>query len=235
MDAPFPTAMMPDIQRFFADVHPRLRPARVVYAEVFATELFFPLQRKRELARMLDVAGQPVTVMEIGADKGGGLYHWCMLPSVRNVIACEIRGTPYMHEFERAFPDIDFYWVQTSSYAVQNVERVAAWLKARQLLLDVLFIDGDKTGMLKDFTAYKPLMQPRGVMFLHDVRDSGGPREAWAALSQSYRTEHIVDESEYVELRAHTDACADGRPLTPWEQWLLHWKGKSCTVGVVHP
>src|SRR5688572_14395248 len=122
MDAPFPAEMMASIERFFKEVHPTLSWGQDVYPEVFETELFFPLQRQRELARMMQVArtvgghtcptcggdgqetfiklpedprpkgttqrcsqckgfgkvgGGPTTVMEIGADKGGGLYHWC--------------------------------------------------------------------------------------------------------------------------------------------------------------
>jgi hypothetical protein len=266
MDAPFPDAMMPDIAKFFREVHPTLKPGRGVYDEVFRTELFFPLQRKRELAKMLEVArgtgepcaqcggdgGNPVNdatcsacigtghfgprvVMEIGADKGGGLYHWCMMPSVRTVIASEIRGTPYMHLFEEAFPDIQFYWVQSSSYNATNVYRVLQFLGKRKL--DVLFIDGDKAGMLRDFEAYHRMVDPAGVIFMHDVRDAGGPREAFATVKRrGFRTEHVVDVSEYEELEAARQYHVSYLPeLTSWQQWLLHWKGRSCTVGVVYP
>ena len=53
---------------------------------------------------MLAIANKysPTTIYEIGADKGGGLYHWCMsCPTVKHVIACEIRGLPYKELFEK--------------------------------------------------------------------------------------------------------------------------------------
>lgn len=265
-DAPFPPDMMPCIQQFFRDIHPRLRPGQGVYDEVFATELFFPLQRKREMAAMLAACARvgppckrcdgkgsyyeqsevgqhynhfkcetcaslgtrgPRTVMEIGADKGGSLYHWCMLPSVTHVIACEIRGTPYAAEFERAFPHIQFYWVPRGSVAA--AQDVFHWLQKDGLYLDVLFIDGDKIHMLKDFDAYRAMMSEGGVVFLHDIFDTGGPRDAWAELRRrGLKCSEIRDISEYKEL------AAEGRdPRTAWERWLLHWKGRSCGVGVV--
>lgn len=254
MDAPFPVGMMADIEKFFREVHPTLVPGRGVYDEVFATQHFFPLQRKREMARMLEIArrvstvecqmcdggkikffdpcgckntgrvGGPRTIMEIGADKGGGLYHWCQLPSIRNVIACEIRGTPYLSLFGEAFTRIKFQQLCDS----HNNPAIYHFLNRNgsRRPIDVLFIDGDKAKMLQDFEEYAPLVSKGGVVFMHDVRDNGGPREAFAEVKRrGYRTEHIVDESEYAELR---DA------KTPWEGWLLHWAGRSCTVGVVY-
>jgi hypothetical protein len=266
MDAPFPLAMMPDIEKFFREVHPTLKPGQDSYPEVFATELFFPLQRRRELEKMMQIARGtgpvcptcrgatmpmppsedadcktckgtcqgPVTVMEIGADKGGGLYHWCMcLPTVRNVIACEIRGTPYSELFCKAFltphfpysGDCRMTWLNQSSYDQVTTDRVKRELTYGPI--DVLFIDGDKLGFLKDFYAYLPLMrQPGGVVFLHDITDKykGGPGEAFQILKdRGFRAESIVDTTEVAD--------ADD---TPHGGWLKHWRGRSCGVGVIY-
>jgi hypothetical protein len=170
--------------------------------------------------------------MEIGADKGGGLYHWCMcLPTVRNVIACEIRGMPYRHEFDDAFGEkIDFLWEPDGSYLPKTVESVARFLSYDKAdKIDVLFIDGDKLGMLKDFEAYLPLMrQPGGVVFIHDIQDHEPYHQFKAIMERGYRTEVILDKSEYF------DKPFDWEPKTPWEQWLKHWRGRSCGVGVVY-
>ena len=56
MDAPFPAGMMPCIEQFFREVHPNLKPGQDMYPEVFDTTHFFPLQRQRELARMMQIA-----------------------------------------------------------------------------------------------------------------------------------------------------------------------------------
>lgn len=242
MDAPFPEGMLADIEKFFREVHPTLEPGKDMYDEVFATNHFFPLQRKRELTRMMQIARNvsPATVMEIGADKGGGLYHWCMcLPTVRNVIACEIRGTPYCDPFEAAFPNIDFLWLAESSQGdggprrTSTIDVVKMFLKQDSIpaprKIDVLFIDGDKLGMLKDFEAYLPMVrQPGGVVFIHDVQDHEPYHQFQGIVKRGYRTETIIDKSEYFGLPF------DFQPKTPWEGWLQHWRGRSCGVGVVY-
>jgi hypothetical protein len=287
-DAPFPTGMLPDIEKFFRETHPKLTPGQDWYPEVFATELFFPLQRPRELAEMIRVArkanssvcpncekwgpsskhiapcqrcqgtktvGGPVTVMEIGADKGGSLYHWCQcLPTVHNVIACEIRGTPYRHEFERAFPKIKFCWTLASK---TDHGEVLHWLKAKAKKIgaeiteqiggmtiadvnslparepiDVLFIDGDKLGMLKDFDAYLPLMRkPGGIVFMHDISDDH-PAEAFKALiRRGYKVDTIIDRSEGIDAASRADRGE--APRNTHDGWLMHWRGRSCGVGVI--
>lgn len=226
MDAPFPEKMVESIRRFLTNVHPTLPPGQDVYPEVFYSDLFYPLQRMRETEQMIQVARplSPRTVMEIGADKGGGLYHWCKcLPTVENVIACEIRGLPYDTDFQVAFPDLDFLWLPQSSYDRPTVEQVRRWLAKDGLVIDVLFIDGDKGGFHLDFDAYLPLMHPHGVVFLHDVTDPP-MSDVFARLRKRYRSNHIVDTSEV--------ATAVGN--TPYEGWLRHWQGRSCTVGVIY-
>ena len=104
MDAPFSVDMMPRITKFFETESSR-EPGQDIYEEVFKTDTFFPLQRKKELVKMLNVARgyNPKVIYEIGTCDGGGLYHWCKsVVGVERVIASEIRGTPYQHEFEKA-------------------------------------------------------------------------------------------------------------------------------------
>lgn len=234
-DAPFPKEMMPCIERFFREVHPTLKPGQNFYQEVFDTDLFFPLQRQRELASMIRLARtiEPKTVMEIGADKGGGLYHWCMcLPSVKNVIACEIRGTPYEHEFEKAFPNLNFFWCRDSQDSIdEDGEPMFQWLPGK---IDILFIDGDKTKMYEDYKLHRPVMNKGGLIFIHDIRDIG-PNLAWRKIqkeqperpeSADWDTCEILDVTDYEYIK-------DREPWTSHEQWLKHWRGRSCGVGVV--
>lgn len=269
MDAPFPAGMMPDIQKFFREVHPTLPPGRDWYPEVFATEYFFPLQRPRELAAMVRAARRagppcedcvpdrvgtaatgvpldmcrvdclrcggrgtagPVTVMEVGADKGGGLYHWCQcLPTVRNIIGCEVRGLPYAGEFGAAFPDLNFSWHPTGS--LNAVASVADTLAGNAI--DVLFIDGDKLGMWQDFQAYLPLLRrPGGVVFMHDVSDDHPAQAFKAVVRAGFRTDLIINRSEGLEAGVRADAGE--APLNNHDGWLMHWRGRSCGVGVVY-
>lgn len=231
MDAPFPEGLTKDIETFLTEVHPELKSNQDLYPEVFKTNLFYPLQRQEEMKQMMKLAKEvsPEVVYEIGADKGGGLYHWCQLDSVRKVIACEIRGTPYRELFERAFPFIDFLWIEDSSYAPETVREVNEWLEGDGI--DCLFIDGDKGQFRKDFDLYLPMMNPDGIVFMHDVQDSP-PRHAFESLKPSYITETIILKEDYIRL---AQQVAQGyRATTAHENWLLHWKGRSCGVGVIY-
>lgn len=253
MDAPFPTEMMPEIERFFREDHPknletkRQVPECLLYHRVFQSSLFFPLQRQTELYRMLEIANSlhPRTIMEIGADKGGGLYHWCMLDSVRSVIACEIRGLPYRHLFEQAFPHISFTWIDGSSYDPGNREKVRLSIALDPITphgkgIDVLFIDGDKTAFRTDFDTYYPLMSRPSVVFLHDINadapaDYDNPRTPRGAYESIFRNNYRC--SEFVDLTNTHEALDRARrgvvSASPHEGWLRFWKGRSCGVGIV--
>lgn len=237
MDAPFPTEMVPCIEQFLANDHSRLAGLDL-YPEVFHSDHFFPLQRMRETEAMIRIARDvsPQTVMEIGADKGGGLYHWCKcLPTVMRVIGCEVRGLPYASLFERAFPGINFCWMPCSSYEPITVQSVTGWMTQYTRWtpgIDVLFIDGDKGRFLEDFDAYLPLMSPHGIVFMHDIQDEA-PREAFLKVRErGYRCEAIIDTSEAEGAGVRH---LRGDPVTsPYEGWLRHWRGRSCGVGVIY-
>lgn len=232
MDEPFPSGMVECIEQFLAD--DGKRPSGLdVYDDVFSSPLFFPLQRQRELATMMRIARSksPKTVFEIGADKGGGIYHWVKcLPTVEQVIACEIRGTPYASAFDDAFPTVDFLWLDKSSYAAETVSRVDSWLRGD--LIDVLFIDGDKSHFLHDFYTYLPFMSPDGIVFMHDIQDEA-PFAAFLDSRTHPRVakwEMIVDVQDSAEAVAREQAGIP--PTSAHESWLRHWCGASCGVGV---
>lgn len=230
LDAPFPEGLVDDVASVLADDAARPRGLNY-YADVFNSDLFFPLQRQKELAWMMERARviQPVTVMEIGADKGGGLYHWIKcLPSVRNVIACEIRGTPYSAEFEKAFPEHFFLWMPHSS----RDPDIRVMIKRLVQSINCLFIDGDKGTFEEDFDFYLPLLSPDARVFMHDMQDDS-PRRAFDRVSarSGWRGEVFIDRSD-------ADAAVEREkkglpPDGPHEAWLRHWKGRSCGVGML--
>lgn len=237
MDAPFPTGMMTDIESFFKDIHPHLIPGLDVYPDVFQRPLFFPLQRQNEMWKMMRIAREilPTTVFEIGTDKGGSLYHWCMsLPTVRNVIACEIRGTPYEGEFRKAFPHIDFLFLPDSSYSDKSIILVKEFLYRHKTDISCLFIDGDKSHFVKDFLTYLPTMYDNGIVFMHDIQDANsGTRAAFEkVISKGYKHKRIIDTDE---VTLSLDREKNGFPCAnPHEGWLRYWRGRSCGVGVVY-
>lgn len=222
MDDSFPKGMVEEIEAFLAaDREPR---GKDVYDSVFASGLFFPLQRKRELAAMMRTARsiQPRVVMEIGSDKGGGFYHWVKcLPTVTHAICCEVRGAPYEAAFRRAFPDVCFLFLSGSSYGSDVVEKVAVWLDG--MAIDCLFIDGDKSHFLDDFHAYLPGMSCNGIVFMHDVVDKP-MRSAFMEASKGFKHDMIHDVSEVHDR---------GPDATAHDHWLTYWDERSCGVGVI--
>src|SRR5678815_225831 len=233
MDAPFPAEMMPCIEQFFKEVHSRLTPGQDVYPEVFETGYFFPLQRQREMAVMMREARKlnPRVVMEIGADKGGSLYHWCMcLPTVKYVIACEIRGTPYCWHFSSGFPNKVFTWIPGTSRPPK--EKVGLLIEPP---IDILFIDGDKSAFLEDFNTYLPLMRrPGGLGIMHDVQDRGAMRDAYQAAIRQVGAPHrvIIDRSEGEEAAERKRRGI--KPKNSYDGWLQHWEGSSCGYGLIY-
>lgn len=233
MSETFPSDMLDCISKFFREVHPKLTPGQDIYPEVFDTDLFFPLQRKTELAEMMREARKvrPRVAMEIGCDKGASLYHFCMClqPTIELVIGCEFKGTPYRNIFEDRFRTIDFLWRDRSSYHPDTVSSLELALGGEKI--DVLFIDGDKGAYDKDFAAYLPMMSKSGVVFLHDVCEDGGPRRTFDKLSNQYKTKIIHDISDFENLHPLKDG---EQPKNSYEGWLRHWYGRGCGVGVVY-
>ena len=246
MDAAFPPGLVEAWEHFFASESTRLR-GQDYYNDIFNDSLIFPLQRKNELAGMMKAARtiQPKTVMEIGADKGGGLYHWIKcLPTVENVIACEIRGTPYSEAFTRAFPKINFLWVNDSSYAESTLQEVRSWLylgKRYITNIDCLFIDGEKSHTNYDFALYRRLVSNEGLVFIHDIQDEyfstrqrlPGPGTFYREIcNRGYKHKEIID---YRDSQVAKNREIAGVPCkTAHEGWLRHWNSKSCGVGVLY-
>lgn len=231
MDDPLPSNLNEQLTKLFATESTRT-PGADFYQAVFDDPVIFPLQRPREMAKMIAKAREirPRIVYEIGADKAGGLYHWCKcLPSVERVIACEIRGVPYGSLFQEAFPALDFLWMAESSYAKGTVDYVRNWLHGERI--DVLFIDGDKSMFDVDFDVYLPLMNPNGIVFMHDINDRA-PTEAYEkVIARGYRHEEILDIQDSI---AAMERESDGIPTaTSHEGWLRHWRGQSCGVGCI--
>lgn len=232
MDDPFPDGMVEEIAAVLAQ-DGTVPAGQNLYPHVFYTKMFFPLQRMREAEQMFAKARSisPRVIMEIGADKGGSLYHWAKGFDPDMLIAAEVRGLPYDKVFSAAFPTTEFCWLPWSSYAPETVEFLKTWLGTR--LIDVLFIDGDKAQFYLDFESYLPLVRYGGLVFMHDVTDAA-PGKAFAQASQHPRVRaasQILDKSENFEAMAREQA---GEPVTTmYEFWLRYWKGASCGVGVL--
>lgn len=236
-DAPFPPQFYNDWVNFFANDK---EPCRLnCYHKLFEIDLC-PLQRKKELAEVIDVifknAGQhlqPVTaVMEIGTDKCGTFYHWLKaFPGITTAIACEIRGTPFSDLFEKAFPKVKFLWLSESSLTLECQRKVSDFLGDTQL--DFLFIDGDKEYFGEDFDKYVQFLKPHGIALFHDVFDNDQPmQEAFLKRAKKYnKTKVIIDTSECDERK--TEILEGTAIHNGYTQWLDIWSHTSCGFGCI--
>jgi predicted O-methyltransferase YrrM len=233
MDAPFPDWIVPDWEHFLSQEH---RRGKLVYDELFETNLF-PLQRQRELAEVIaGLRRRPTkikTVMEIGADKGGTLYHWLQNFPVERAIACEIRGTPYAALFEKTFPEVKFLWLNESSTTASCRDKVAAFLG--ETPLDMLFIDGDKSHFGDDFDLYVPLMRGQGVAMMHDINDDNLPMQKdFLKRAANYNEMHVVILTEEADQNKCMRLMGRRERETPHTQWLDIWGHSSCGFGIIN-
>lgn len=209
---------------------------------VFDDPVVFPLQRVREMDAMTAVAAEvsPTGLLDIGSDKCGGLLCWLRrLPSLKRVCSVEVRGHPCKDLFEASFPDIEFLWVEGSSYEPKNAMDIQNWFL--DTAPEVTFFDGDKGGILKDFMRHwrrwDRIHKKPARLFVHDICDPV-PREGWekikdmlAGLPAMFAASEIVDFSEAREAVQRQHA---GVPATSeHENWLRHWGERSCGVGVM--
>lgn len=225
-DGAFPPDLMQAWDRFLREDH-------INVEDVFNDPVVFPLQRVEEWRVMMQLASatHPRTLVDIGSDKCGGLWLWLKcLPSLRNVVSCEIRGVPCAKLFEKQWPNVRFTWIGGSSRSD------AAKLAFKQAMpIDVLFIDGDKSRFIDDFDNCLPCMSDGGIAFMHDITDPA-PGEAFEAIAAGRGTAgfshaRMIDTSSAVRSKLLDDAGIP--PRTCHEGWLRHWNGRSCGVGVI--
>ncbi|MBS0659727.1 MAG: class I SAM-dependent methyltransferase [Verrucomicrobia bacterium] len=174
-------------------------------------KLLGPHQDDDEICRFLEFAaahGLCTRVLEIGVAAGGTnflLAH--ALPDVRLVLGVDLR---LMNErilrFFRQTPQ-RFEYVEGSSQDPAALERVRRALDGQPL--DLLFIDGDHhyAGVAADFTLYRPLVRPGGLIAFHDIvpdhqtrhgratgRWAGDVPILWAELKPHFRTHEFVHD-----------------------------------------
>ena len=232
----FPLGMLQEIESILSHHH-EWPDGLDSYSALFESGTFFPLQRRRELEAMMRLCRSinPKTIMVIGADKGSDVFHFVKcLPTVRNVIACEIRGTPYADLFKQYFPAVNFLFIPTGSRDQYCLAEVEKFMVGKSL--DVAFIDGDKNAFKEDFEAYRKFMIPGGIALMHDIYlapSHGGCQDAFYDVAKNYRTEKIIDLTEHAD-----DIVEAQRGIPPkgsYGGWLRFFNNiPTCGVGVIH-
>lgn len=155
-------------------------------------------QEPWELARALELVRSvsPRTVVEIGCDRGGTLYAWCETGArVYGITLADngaaTGGSGLALENHGAFVLIGDSHDPHMPTALRSVMEGEP--------LDVLVIDGDHAaaGVRADLAAYGPLVEPGGLILLHDITsvpDGLRPVEVsqvWAEIRDRYVTGEI--------------------------------------------
>lgn len=139
------------------------------------------LQKPGELAGLLDVLNEctfgdmvgrnarkpgPPRVVEIGSDAGGTLYAWRALWPTAQVVSVSLPDGPFGSS--RPLVAHGATIMERDSHEVETVFALDALLGAPP---DVLFVDGDHTteGCAADVQMYGELLNPGGVLILHDI------------------------------------------------------------------
>jgi len=158
------------------------------------------LQKPGELAQLLGLLAErePQVIVEIGSDAGGTLWAWSQLPGPPRVIGVDLPGGPYSSGSQ-----LDAHG---ATVIVGNSHQRATLELVRQQLAgdlaDVLFIDGDHAykGAKADYLAYRTLVQPGGLIVLHDVAPHDNPSVGvnllWQEIACRYPSQEIVTEPE---------------------------------------
>jgi cephalosporin hydroxylase len=165
-------------------------------------------QKIRELTQLIALLrGRKLnTVVEIGTDRGGTLYAWCLLAQPdATIVSIDLPGGAFGRvPSERASLEKSrrqaqkLHFVSGDSHDLATYDRVTELLGGRTI--DFLMIDGDHTyeGVKRDFELYSPLVRVGGLIALHDVLPNQLDHRCavdrfWQEVRQNHRTTEFLD------------------------------------------
>lgn len=154
-----------------------------------------------------DMPRRDISIMEIGSMYGGTLWQWLDNFKVETLVSIDMLVPPYdaryinqkaCHEsWERWASEkfTHFYLFEESSHNVNVIKEI----EEKELVFDVLFIDGDHTydAVKKDFFFYRSFVRKGGIVILHDIdynEDSPwyGVKPFWNEIKKYYDSEEFV-------------------------------------------
>ncbi len=183
------------------------RPTTQAFQSVPVAQLRWELEQLVELYKSC----QPRTVVEIGVQSGGTLYHWLThAPDNAIVVGVDLIGhrpkdqSSYLPLWESWCREgVVFRFIQDDSHREDTMERVRNYVGG----IDWLFIDGDHTyeGALADFEMYGPLVNAGGVIAFHDLMTPTNPVQQHIQVGRLWRE---IQACGYItqEFRASTGA-----------------------------
>jgi cephalosporin hydroxylase len=141
------------------------------------------------LLSLIQAAGEPDVVVEIGCDAGGTLYAWRAAWPLARVYGVTLTDNG-PHTGGQGFTLADFgaTVLRGDSHDRATLQRLKDQLAGRSV--DVLVIDGDHTreGVLADWNMYAPLVRAGGLVVFHDVANdsemTSGSRQVWELMKR---------------------------------------------------
>ncbi|MFQ5931657.1 MAG: class I SAM-dependent methyltransferase [Nitrospiraceae bacterium] len=129
-----------------------------------------------EIASLARAVAQlrPGNILEIGTARGGTLFIWSQLASMR-VVSCDLKHAGVRTHLYRAFPPprstCRVYVLTGDSHDPEFRERVVQTFEGEPV--DFLFVDGDHTeaGVEADYEDYHDLVRPGGLIAFHDIME----------------------------------------------------------------
>lgn len=171
------------------------------------------MQKVAELAPLLALLARrrPLTVVEIGTYRGGGLYGLCRVAhSNGTVVSVDLPGGLFgggytdeeLHDLRGyGLPGQSLHFLRADSHEAKTRDAVVSRLNGHAI--DFLMIDGDHRyeGVRRDFELYSPLVGSHGLIAFHDILPH--PQAPlcqvdvlWNAIKYRYRHAEFVDPEE---------------------------------------
>jgi predicted O-methyltransferase YrrM len=178
-----------------------------------AHQIFGAIQQRIEVLSLLRLLAKqpPRYVCEIGSASGGTLFllgRVCTPDALLISVDLALSRERCLVHTRFADKDQRIICLQGDSGAPEILQRVRSILKGQ--LLDFLFIDGDHSypGVKADFTNYRPLLRPGGIIALHDIvpdfntrygtpteHYSGGVPVLWREIRAQHKTSELIENA----------------------------------------
>lgn len=142
---------------------------------------FGALQKWEELAQLIELVdkAQPRTILEIGLGKGGTLWAWSKISSVKHIISLDLPGGAWGgEEFPRTSATLQYIKDNSTceiSFIGGDSHNPDVIAKVKEILtvdpVDFLMIDGahDYHGVSSDYANFAGLVRPGGILAFHDI------------------------------------------------------------------
>jgi len=171
--------------------------------------LITPMQIRYEISELLKKLEweAPKIILEIGSANGGTLFLFSLAAREdATIISVDLpRGSfggsypawkiPLYKAFAQKKQKI--HLIRANSHSNATLEKIEALLENRSI--DFLFIDGDHSGVEKDFEMYSSLVKKGGIIAFHDIvpgskEYTGVVPKFWREIKGKYESEEIVKD-----------------------------------------